>query len=595
MKAKILISSAAFVVGLPVYANKVVGVDENSPRIESGKAYELTVRFADPEQVACGLRVFWGDGKEQQIRLGNDQEVKSPYKLTHVYNSVGRKNIKIEGTLIRRGLKSLPPCEAMASGFVDVIDSVTPENPALTASNSEVAIARADTRSKLPPELASIAGKVYGSETSCPSGDGTREWTSVDGVVISSAVISKLSKSDPPRRLERKTNVTSFSSTPDGMRVSASEYRQVRGGDPETWDMTYLFKGDTYRVIDATFVSRREGSYKEQVNERVISGGIHLRSNKTTEIVYDCSGKTLLAMKKQKEEEEADPRKALLRQQQEKSAASNLAQSRLKQIEVAYECLVPNRMVNAPFVRSFLFAKDGQVYTDLEVIDGSGLPEKSMLGNYQGDKSSDLRWQESNAGFSRDERHVYLIDSKDKTLFVTFNFSGGKTTKQGSCKDKTSSYTTGKTETKKAVSVPGDLQNAANKLFGKVSFLDQKSCVLEKEKDSFNKETIRVKNLDFSTIALKREQVGYNAALKMTPPPVFVLTGRGKSGVVIEEVRSGKSESRRELIVVVGSTPGANEFGVGVASGVLGAVCCGESKSIDEVKGHLSTLKKYCQ
>jgi hypothetical protein len=73
--------------------------------------------------VWCGLRVEYGDGRTQEIRVGSEGFQSLPLKLTHRFVGSGEYNIRIFGRYLSRGLKSANACEGSPISVpVKVID-----------------------------------------------------------------------------------------------------------------------------------------------------------------------------------------------------------------------------------------------------------------------------------------------------------------------------------------------------------------------------------------------------------------------------------------------------------------------------------------
>lgn len=91
--------------------------------------FAVTVQLTpNSNTVWCGMRVEYGDGRTQDIRVGSDGFQSLPLKLTHRYGGSGDYNIRIFGRYMSRGLKSAIPCEgAPISLPVKVIDPAVGE------------------------------------------------------------------------------------------------------------------------------------------------------------------------------------------------------------------------------------------------------------------------------------------------------------------------------------------------------------------------------------------------------------------------------------------------------------------------------------
>jgi hypothetical protein len=106
----------------------------NSLNIDPGEkllnqSIRVSIDFTSEKKPACGLRVNWGDGRSQTLRVGHDGEEgapTSPINLNIIYGSPGKYNIEIKGEYLRRGLGSVGACDVKANAVtVAVVDSET--------------------------------------------------------------------------------------------------------------------------------------------------------------------------------------------------------------------------------------------------------------------------------------------------------------------------------------------------------------------------------------------------------------------------------------------------------------------------------------
>jgi hypothetical protein len=109
----------------PVSAGIVSKIDVSENQIEKDKEFSITLQFAsNTNAIACGLQIDWGDGSIERFRVGEGQQVQPPYKINHTYSSANTFKVRINGELLIRGLRSLPPCEVKREGSISVIDPV---------------------------------------------------------------------------------------------------------------------------------------------------------------------------------------------------------------------------------------------------------------------------------------------------------------------------------------------------------------------------------------------------------------------------------------------------------------------------------------
>jgi len=107
---------------------KTINLEGGDKLINQG--VNISIDFTSEKQPWCGLRVDWGNGKSQPVRVGHDGDEgapTSPIKLSNSYNTAGKYNISVKGELLIRGLAGTAlPCEIKAnSAEVVVIDPET--------------------------------------------------------------------------------------------------------------------------------------------------------------------------------------------------------------------------------------------------------------------------------------------------------------------------------------------------------------------------------------------------------------------------------------------------------------------------------------
>ena len=106
---------------------KAINLEPGDKLINQG--VNISIDFTSEKKPWCGLRVDWGNGKTQPVRVGHDGDEgapTSPIKLSNTYNTAGKYNISVKGELLVRGLTGTAmPCEVKTSAAeVVVIDPV---------------------------------------------------------------------------------------------------------------------------------------------------------------------------------------------------------------------------------------------------------------------------------------------------------------------------------------------------------------------------------------------------------------------------------------------------------------------------------------
>ncbi len=156
----IVVALAASAFFAPAQAGKLSSVADSPKTVQINMPYELTFVFeGDPAAVACGLKVDWGDGQVEKFRVGENQQLRPPFKVQHVYTVLGPKKIDIQGEVMIRGLKSLAACDARFSGIKNVIDPV--QEARKSAASDEAKAQRERTKA----EAAKAAAERARAET----------------------------------------------------------------------------------------------------------------------------------------------------------------------------------------------------------------------------------------------------------------------------------------------------------------------------------------------------------------------------------------------------------------------------------------------
>jgi hypothetical protein len=83
-------------------AGTVSKVDIDPIRSDLNKAVSLKLQFSS-EDISCGLKIDWGNGKVEKLRVGKDQQLKAPYLIENVYPAAGSFRVVVSGELIPEG------------------------------------------------------------------------------------------------------------------------------------------------------------------------------------------------------------------------------------------------------------------------------------------------------------------------------------------------------------------------------------------------------------------------------------------------------------------------------------------------------------
>ena len=111
----------SFIFSIAATASTVSRVDVEPRRADVNKPVAVNLSFAT-EDVSCGLKVDWGNGKVDKVRVGKDHQLRPPYTLENVYSSTGSFKVVVTGEMLLRGLRSVGPCDVSVAHVVQVID-----------------------------------------------------------------------------------------------------------------------------------------------------------------------------------------------------------------------------------------------------------------------------------------------------------------------------------------------------------------------------------------------------------------------------------------------------------------------------------------
>jgi len=104
---------------------KAINLEPGEKQIN--QAIEISIDFLSEKKPSCGLRVDWGNGKSQMVKVGSEPPegaLTSPIKLSTIYTSAGKFNITLKGEVIFKG-GPVGPCDVKATAVeVAVIDPV---------------------------------------------------------------------------------------------------------------------------------------------------------------------------------------------------------------------------------------------------------------------------------------------------------------------------------------------------------------------------------------------------------------------------------------------------------------------------------------
>ena len=117
-----IISACMLYLGLQAQAAEIEGIAHTGSN-EVGKTHSIKLKLkSDSGGIYCGINIDWGDGQNQEYRVGKDFEIPPPYQVEHMYHESGTKKITLKGVALIRGLGSVGPCLGEFTDTINIID-----------------------------------------------------------------------------------------------------------------------------------------------------------------------------------------------------------------------------------------------------------------------------------------------------------------------------------------------------------------------------------------------------------------------------------------------------------------------------------------
>ena len=111
MKSGISILALVLMASTHISAQTLHDISHDTAIFDFKTPYKIQLDFKDQNVTGCGIKIDWGDGKTDRYRIGEGQEITSPYQILHQYETVGEKQVVLSGEIIFRGLNTNFPCQ----------------------------------------------------------------------------------------------------------------------------------------------------------------------------------------------------------------------------------------------------------------------------------------------------------------------------------------------------------------------------------------------------------------------------------------------------------------------------------------------------
>jgi len=131
-----------------VHAKDVTGVMLVTPTVPLNSNAALQINFTHTDSSLCGVAIDWGNGNQQEIRLGYEKFKDSPVTLNQTYASPGTYFIKLEGRYLSRGLFSAVPCNVLAKPVSIRVTDPVAEKLAADQRAAEAALRQSAVRER---------------------------------------------------------------------------------------------------------------------------------------------------------------------------------------------------------------------------------------------------------------------------------------------------------------------------------------------------------------------------------------------------------------------------------------------------------------
>lgn len=105
------IFTLATLLAISVQAQTLSGVKVEPAAAKVGEAVKITVSFEPNETPNCGLRIHFGDGQVEKVKINKASEM--PYVITRSYAAAGQYKVDIEPTTAGTTLKCLGKRQAV--------------------------------------------------------------------------------------------------------------------------------------------------------------------------------------------------------------------------------------------------------------------------------------------------------------------------------------------------------------------------------------------------------------------------------------------------------------------------------------------------
>lgn len=105
MKVLKLLALSVAILGTSVFAQTLTGVKVEPSTAKVGEPVKITISFEPTESANCGLRLHFGDGQVEKVKIDKVKEM--PYVITRSYAAAGQYRVDIEPTTAGTTLKCL--------------------------------------------------------------------------------------------------------------------------------------------------------------------------------------------------------------------------------------------------------------------------------------------------------------------------------------------------------------------------------------------------------------------------------------------------------------------------------------------------------
>jgi hypothetical protein len=196
-----------------LYAQTLSGITLDKPQAQTGQSVQAKVAFDTGESANCGIRVDWGDGSGDDVKINDLKQI--PYVSTHTYAKAGDYTVSASPKKVTSLLGCVGKAKTVALKVVAPPAPVAAAPIAAPAPATTVAVA-ASKPAASAVAAAKPAASAASAASACPAG-----WTlnakSVNKKTKAFSCTAKPGTAAPEKKLSCEGDTGYFENTKKGM------------------------------------------------------------------------------------------------------------------------------------------------------------------------------------------------------------------------------------------------------------------------------------------------------------------------------------------------------------------------------------------